>query len=672
MGIKGAWSLISNEPRRFGETISFSSNEPVEATIFLDGPAFLYHVNVNECYDEYPPSPSVRLGLTPVAPAVIYSRTTNFLAALRSVTAQSEMIHVIMDGMAPFEKVETQVDRFKQIAIQCDERATNANKSKHNILHLLAEWAMEEAVRNVKGVQLHRPTFGEAEPYIDHFIQQQNIENVLIMSGDSDFFVYPHCPGFVPFCGLEWKREENEKPMSTIVSLTAIHYLSSKFWKAYIPYNPRIATAIAALAGCDYGNAMLNEARAKIVMSDIAGLRQKQRTAPSNAAALTGVLRYVGVYVKHYPGGWMTALLTSLGMNDALEWLEKVHTIYFPDTVGELATIKKGLKTSLLPEIQRVVDFEIFYCRPLVESCGENRFSRLAVNQMKKVSNRSGKSKRKRRIHKLICEAILFPKESEDNNKPSDTQVQIPLRDAEVEACILVESVWLYPPFTQMRSRMYSWLLRGKSTSAVQEYSRCGKGFGVGYVATTVVVMSMDSAWEKLSGTQALGYMVGIDNISSLNQFIGDIPTQYHVTFVASLLLSPKPALLLIILVTLPENMVDPKQLAMKKSTPSLERMINLVSTAWFHVHLAVNAIGSEHLQPPKILQKLSWGIAAWIFQLLDDEINSQYSTALEIILMQIEKSQQSSYNCSSTPEWKWDTSQLWRQWLICNDLLFK
>lgn len=668
MGIKGAWTLISNEPNRFGEVILLSSDQPTHSTIFLDGPALLYHVNVNECYDVYPPSSAVRLCQTPVSPDIIYTRTTNLLKALCSMMVSCERLHVVMDGLAPTNKIPTQIHRLKQIAIECDERATQTKKSKHNIVHLLAEWAMEEAVRDVPGVQLHRPTFGEAEPYINQFIEQRRLKQVLILSGDSDFFVYPNCPGFVPFRGLEWNHED------VIASLTAFHYLSSKFWKAHVPYDPLVATTVAALAGCDYGTPLLHEARAKIVASDIAGLRPKQRTTPSNAAALTAVLRYVGVYVKHNSQHeWMTPLLASLGMEEAADSLNNLHAIYFPDKIDVQSTNDKT--TSLLPELQRVVDFGIFYCRPMVESCGRNVSAKQTVlPQTRNRSRKSGKGKRKKRTSSVISQAGLEP---EDPDPPSEEDpVQLPLFDAEVEAYIESDSVWRFPPFKQMRSRLYSLLLRGTNKSAVQEYSRHGKGFGVEYIALLVSVIIMDASWEAMSEIQAIGYIVGLDSPSSLKEALDCIPSQHKGAYLASLVLAPTSALMLLLLATCPASsagMPDPKQPPKKKSKQSLHNMLNLVSAAYYQVHLTCNAVGREDLLPPQLNQFFSWTISWWIFNCLDDEIDNLYFSALDCVFVRLdEKFPESTGECSSRVEWKKDVGHLWRQWLICHDLLFK
>ena len=668
MGIKGAWSLISNEPNRFGETFTLHSSQPTQTTIFLDGPALLYHVNVNECYNEYPPSSCVKLCQTPVSPNIIYCRTTNFLNALRYVAGSAEMLHVVIDGLAPFDKIPTQVQRLKQISIQCDETATITNKSKHNIVHLLAECAMEQAVRDVCGVHLHRPTHGEAEPYIDNFIQQQSIENSIIISGDSDFFIYPHCSGFVPFQSLEWRQEppSTSPPSSKHISLTGFHYLSHKFWKAYIPYSPMMATTIAALAGCDYGTDVLSKARAKIVASDIAGLRQKQRMAPSHAAALIATLRYVGVYVKRHPKEWMVPMLKSLDLEKVNDSLVKVNAIYFPDTA--LPTNKK---TSLLPELQRVIDFQIFFCRPLVESCGMNRSGTTVAQQIKRRPHRHGKRKRKQRpSNDISCSSLEI--ETGHCTLPTAGQVQLPFFDAEMEALTLSDSVWHFPPFKQMRSRLYSILLQGSYEKEVQEYCRVGKGFATGYSVTTVSVSINNVPLEGLCAMQILGYILGLDTPSSLQGMLNCVPS-YQGTFLAALLLSPTAALMLLVLATHPKNITFPELSPKQKWTPSLHRLLNLVSVACYQVYLSMNAIGIDNLQPLNISHTFSWKIAAWIFECLDDEIDSLYSSALDSIFLKLaEDFQDYTLEVGVFFKWKNDAGLLWGQWLVCHDLLFK
>lgn len=675
MGIKGAWSLISNDPNRFGETFTLQSCQPTQTTIFLDGPALLYHVNVNQCYNEYPPSSCVKLCQTPVSPNTIYSRTTNFLNALQCVVGSAETIHVVMDGLAPSEKIPTQVQRLKQIAIQCDETATTTNKSKHNIVHLLAECAMEQAVRHVSGVHLHRPTHGEAEPYIDHFIQKQSIKNPIIMSGDSDFFIYPHCLGFVPFQGLEWRQELPSSSSSSPpplppplkhLSLTGFHYLSRKFWKAYIPYSPIMATTIAALAGCDYGTDVLTKARAKIVASDIAGLRQKQRMAPSHAAALIAILRYVGVYVKRYPTEWMVPMLKLLDLEEVADSLVQVYTIYFPDTA-----LARNDESSLLPELQRVIDFRIFFCRPLVENCGTNRSGTTVAHLIKRRPHKHGKRKRKHILRNNIS-CSLLENETGLCTLPIAGQVQLPYFDTETEALTLSDSVWHFPPFKQMRLRIYSILLQGSCEKKVQEHCRVGKGFGTGFSPTTVSVPINNAPLEELCTMQTLGYILGLDPSSSIQGMLDCVPS-YQGTFLAALLLSPTTALMLFVLATHPKNITLPERSLKQKWTPSLYRLLNLVSVACYQVHLAMNAIGIDKLYPLDISHTFSWKISEWIFDCLDDEIDSLFSSALDAIFLKLAKDFHGfTLDVGLLFKWKTDSSLLWVQWLVCHDLLFK
>jgi hypothetical protein len=490
---------------------------------------------------------------------------------------------------------------------------------------------------------------------------------------------------------LEWNHvdgnDNDDVTKKTVTSVTAFHYLSSKFWKAHVlPYDPFVATTVAALAGCDYGTEVLLEARTKIVASDIAGLRMKQRTSPSNAAALTAVLRYVGVYVKHNAQhGWMTPLLTSLGMEEAADSLKHIHTIYFPDKIDMHIPSTHGDKTTplLLPELQRVIHFGIFYCRPMVENCGKNSSAKPMVQllpQTRKRSRKSGKGKRKKSTSSSVLSSAGLEHPQDPDPISEEDPVQLPLFDSEVEAYITSDSVWRFPPLKQMRSRLYSLLLRGTNKSVVQEYSRHGKGFGVEYIPLLVKVIIMDASWDRMSEIQAIGYIVGLDNPSSLKEALECIPSQHKGAYLASLVLAPTSALLLLLLATYPASSArvphDPKQTRKKKSMQSLHNVLNLVSAAYYQVHLTCNAVGREEdmQSHPKLSQVFSWTIASWIFDCLDDDIDTLYFSAIDGVFAKLDETTflQSNGECSSIVEWKEDVRCLWRQWLICHDLLFK
>ena len=113
MGIRGAWSLISNDPRRFGQSCRLSPQEA--STVLVDGPSLLYHIAITELYDEFPPifkaqiqQPSLHYQ---ASPATIYQRTRHFLLSLVSVAGP-------VDGLAATCKIPTQVDRLRNMAHQ--------------------------------------------------------------------------------------------------------------------------------------------------------------------------------------------------------------------------------------------------------------------------------------------------------------------------------------------------------------------------------------------------------------------------------------------------------------------------------------------------------------------------------------------------------------------------
>ena len=178
MGIRGAWSLLSNDPRRFGSPWLLHDEEMKtgkSTCVFADGPSLLYHVALSDVYDQSPPITHAHItgpgSVRQASPAAIHARVTSFLKAL--LVAFGGDVHVAMDGLAPIEKIHTQVNRLKTMAQQGEVDATTSN-SPCKLLHVLAESAMVEAIKDLRKEQsrlsLHQLKHREVEMYIDSWI----------------------------------------------------------------------------------------------------------------------------------------------------------------------------------------------------------------------------------------------------------------------------------------------------------------------------------------------------------------------------------------------------------------------------------------------------------------------------------------------------------------------
>ena len=125
VGIRGAWSLLSNDPRRFGSPWLLHDEEMKtgkSTCVFADGPSLLYHVALSDVYDQSPPITHAHItgpgSVHQASPATIHARVTSFLKAL--LVAFEGDVHVAMDGLAPIKNIHTQVNRLRTMAQQGD------------------------------------------------------------------------------------------------------------------------------------------------------------------------------------------------------------------------------------------------------------------------------------------------------------------------------------------------------------------------------------------------------------------------------------------------------------------------------------------------------------------------------------------------------------------------
>jgi hypothetical protein len=462
MGIRGVRSLLDADPSRYCETLKFNwdeSSSDESITILVDAMALLYHV-------------TMRSGKTTQAsPATVRELVSDYTLKLLRVVGENGAVHMFLDGLAPKEKISTQMSRLQEQHTSCDLIAKrNTTHSSAKALHILAEWAFVEAIQDLQKTipdssrfQLHRACKGEGEAYIDHWIEHHASPSskVVIVSDDSDFFIYPSCPGYVPCRSIKFEEHDGK------LCMQGQHYLRSKFLKSFLPNNvtngdaSKSMAAIAAIAGCDYSlgeesDNLLVTIRKRMVESDLGGLRKKQRGNPSASLAMTAMLRVVAYYVKrNLPDTWINVMFAALvpkQLQLALDAIDRIQKIYF-----EALDITASEDFTMNPasvDTRRLLQCGTMYCTPIIETWKEE-------NQ--------GNSHPRRRKRPLAR-----PDSDSANTDTIDTMVPTPPLKAQFDAWVARGSIWQLPQFQQLRVRLYSLLklaiLNGKARSENMEY----------------------------------------------------------------------------------------------------------------------------------------------------------------------------------------------------------
>ena len=669
--------------------------------MFVDGPSLLHHIAVSTVYDCSPPvkQPHIRQRgfVYQASPSRIYTRITNFMRALLNVLGSQGSVHVVMDGLAPTAKIPTQVSRMKSMAQQGEA------KMRCKLPHLLAESSMVEALEDLScedsRVSLHQPDHGEAETYINGWIRSHgaSIPNICIFSDDTDFLVYPSCPGFIPLKTLEFQILDGQ------LCLTGFHYSRSKFVNAFFSIEENdTMTAVAALAGCDYGmSESMARARTYMVQSDIGGLRRRHRNDPSAAAALTAILRFVSHYGKRGSNSWLNALVEAVCKDPQ----ERIHlTKFFQEIHGIYFYCEESLvhSSSMSVEGRRLWECGILFCRPLIETwnVGTSSNKAKAAAPHRKRARNSGKNRRKKRR-----EAIYQQDKVESlDNPPMEITVPFPPSHDFVNDCRAAGSVWSV--FDQVRRRLYAamYLQAGSqqdvhlhpawicSNPAVSEYIRTGRGSHVDFVEKTIAVSkvkptdamttSIDLIDLVLGSTFGVGHAADTTDMKSIMEQHGQL-------FVASLMLPAKSALLLILLGKAPpypaiysdheqeENLAD-----------SLQESLLLMSVAWFHASLAENVLcacsveevsigGMAQEQRINVSHVFRHDLATWIWcQLCDDRIfgdaedECTSSCNLDTFFQQIELStkERLGWDSSTFQAWHKNAEHMWKTWLLLSN----
>jgi len=507
MGIRGAYSLMDEDPLRYGKPWRCNWEEQVEKeedegnlalkttnrteakkekepfVMLVDGMSLLYHVASSSS------TPAAGRSTAASPAATTRDQLTKFLTQLLRAFPPRSQLRIFLDGLAPKLKIETQLDRLRNQAIRGDALARKCNndhiKKSTKVLHLLSEWAMVEAIEDLQGrchkdsgnnnflsdktLELQRPSRGEAEAYIDFWIAKEvpRGTKVYILADDTDFLVYQNCPGFITFKSLEIKEDKK----ANVVRLSGFQYMRQKLLDSFLPPGNAVAhedvmPVVAALAGCDYvlpqdAQRGLVQAQSAIVKSNIGGLGEKAKNNPSKAQQLTAILRYVAHFVKNNKENWVEALCvnatTATGKdNNSAVAGDLVDLIQSPKDVAATKILKEAFlairkvyfrsltqpnnqsfeKKPSSVEIRRLLEYGIFYCRPIIESW-EPVSSHMATSRKRCLED--------------VNTAM---------NATSFAVVISPPFTRQVASWINHDSIWRMPHFQQARLRLYCLLVQ--------------------------------------------------------------------------------------------------------------------------------------------------------------------------------------------------------------------
>jgi hypothetical protein len=403
----------------------------------IDGKSLLYHVALE------------KTDLLYASPATIYESCQVYIRRMLKVVGKKGGVHVFFDGLAPLEKVESQIKRMGQQATAGDILATQnqTRNSKVKLLHHLAEWAFVEAIETLRQrfsatLFMYRPARGEGEAMINQWLVENDsiYSRVAIISEDSDFLVYDSCPGFIPPSSVVYEEEDGRH------CLKGKYYLRSKFLRSFLGQpsttDSTVMTTVATLAGCDYVHGLpedqlkaLTMVRHRIVSSHLGGLRVRYQNKPKAVNALLAVVRVVAHYKKAGGCQWLEQLCSDFArpcVATAVIALRNVHAIYFHSLQVNTDSI-----TDLVPgivEARRLIQLGIVFCYPLIET----------YNATDVVSTS---------MEPETCADI-----SQLNSGGAPPNLPFPPLTTEVEKWITKSSVWNLPHFRQIRGRLYRYV----------------------------------------------------------------------------------------------------------------------------------------------------------------------------------------------------------------------
>lgn len=447
MGIHGARSLMDADPARYSETFTWECDDrgsppnPNQTLgLLIDAKSVLYHVVLKQENVLY------------ASPATVYECCGAYFTKLIQVVGRHGGVHVFFDGLAPEHKIPSQIKRMGEHASSGDKLARGDITGSVKLLHNLAEWAFVEAVQRLyllfpDRLSMHRPSIGEAEAHINHWLVQHpsTYSTVAIISEDSDFLVYESCPGFIPPSTIHFSRQKGKQ------SFQGQHYLRDKFIRAFLGESTKdttVMTAIAALAGCDYTlsdkeqNQVLGIIRKRVASSDLGGLRPKSRNNPSASSTLTAILRLVAHYKAKTGGNWLHHLCKDFAdpvANDAQFAIQSIHEVYYY-TIQTSPSPDFDISPGMV-EVRRLLQYGMVYCYPIVETFRT------------KPDTESSHGSRGN-----IKDPALTQHHYSPGGVHAHALIPSPPLSTQLEMWISRSSIWHFPHFRQIRARLYSYI----------------------------------------------------------------------------------------------------------------------------------------------------------------------------------------------------------------------
>jgi len=645
MGIKGLFSVLNNEPRRFGQPCITNRSKNVD--IYIDAPGLQYHLiqllsdaNNDLTAINYPPllfhqiqsslndirstkASSSTTGV--ISPYIIYHLTCAFCETLKDAIGQSSHIHLVFDGVASIHKHSQQLTRLKQASSVLDEntkrftkRQDNNTSSQHdvrcNLPHLFGEDAMIAAVRNLQKTYpesfiIHYASW-EAEGFIAKLIQKAENNSYIILSNDSDFLVFPSVQSLTPFHSLKYVMENHDKdegsdkidneklPIehTTKWSLHGWKYTREKFMAAFsignqcnvssspFPCNLTIFTTIAALAGCDYTLPKIYERSLITARETIvrSDIGGLRQKDRNNPSARNTITAIIR-YVVHFISRFKCI------QHDHNLWLKKLVT-----KVGSTTTQRK--KKIKLEKEEQILSKAINLIHDIYNDCCVD--SELCVTE-----ERLKKFEFMQELRRLLRYNILFFKPVMEtwNYNQNDKNV----------------SIWMESSMVQCRLRVYR-LLKHPSGDSNQEYSDdtvvtefCranGPNHTVDYKDTKVVMTADSGIFNEFVSPESIFFLIefvflGYETSDLIledesNKFYQPKYFEYFFSLLASFLLNDRDALVLLLLTLIPESMLLTREMKkVKENTHVIEQhgsyleSQNRIQLAIYHAKLGLQAI---------------------------------------------------------------------------------
>jgi hypothetical protein len=630
MGISGARELMDSDPARYcaeftwgwdadGKGTNGNNNNNNTLGLLVDARSLLHHAAFQQGDVLYP------------SPSTINDQVQIYIHKLLRVVGRKGGVHVFFDGLAPREQMLAQIQYLGRQASNGERLATLYDRMVGNrthgdyilddkdtpsqLLHPLAEWAFVEAVdrlrkRFTSTLHMHRASIGESEALVNQWLIQNDgaYSRVAIVSEDTDFLVYNSCPGFVPPSTLIYQERNGQH------CLRGRYYLRSKFVRSFpgdsVSMDSFVLTTIAAIAGCDYSTALGQAQEIAIIRkgmaaSDMGGLNRKDRHNLTPAIALKAILRVV-VHFKKFAGyAWLEALCkqfttTPQKAQAALTGLQVIHDVYTYSL-----EVASNSVLDLVPgmiEVRRLLQHGVFYCYPVVETF------RAKIRQ-----NDRGLG-----YYPFAAPVVQHIFEAERGH----AVVPCPPLSTQMEEWSSRTTVWQFPNFKQLRTRLYSYVrllvYNGRAPTSippgefwtssaeplVEEIVRMSTGKDCGVERTHVVVpehavkssmfstelilLDDDLAVDRAIVFCILGVPHQLKAIREMGRKVNGV------VFLASILLPFNLACLLLMMATAPKDIAkfDIRKPGFDSRTCSeVHQVLPMLSVACAHANFLVNTI---------------------------------------------------------------------------------